>query len=680
MTRRELFQVMRSANKATIDEQITFLINHVQEIIHTEGEGQNDVDRKIAVFKNQFKTKWSQVGRSTTRFLNTYSSWLDMPISFTIFEQPTSFKRGRPEIEFEDCAERTKRKKSEDLRKSKSIAELSFATQMSFRSSGNPDAAKILKEITSSSPTTSSKFLKAYQSSNNGKSEKMTGEDALALFIDARFSRHQYNLVRMSSPDRYPSYKVLQLEKKKCYPNKCDVKLSDTSVEVKTQAILDLTVERLFKVLNNVVEPLGHENLKNMCLISKWGFDGSSGHSAYKQAFHGPEASDSAVFITSFVPIRLLCDEKIIWQNPRPSSTRYCRPLKISFLKESIEVSLAEKLRVDKEIKQLTSSEFMFNNQKIGVSHSLIFCMVDGKICNSLTGTTSTQRCYICNATSKDFNSIDKMISMKINTENLKFGISVLHGWIRFFESLLHLAYKLPIKKWQARGEDKLIVETNKKRIQQLFREKTGLIVDVPKPGFGNSNDGNTARRFFSNPELSAEITGIDVELIKKMHIILIAVSSGYEINIDRFRAFSHDTAKHFVKYYHWYCMPPTLHKFFIHGADIISSALLPIGQLTEEAQEARNKDFKKYREHYSRKCSREKSNEDVFNQFLLSSDPLLTSKRQLPKKKLQCLPEQALELLVLPIVNDNSSLNSNVDSTLDSDSDTSSDTDIDSS
>lgn len=97
--------------------------------------------------------------------------------------------------------------------------------------------------------------------------------------------------------------------------------------------------------------------------------------------------------------------------------------------------------------------------------------------------------------------------------------------------------------------------------------------------------------------------------------------------------------------------MPPTLHKYFIHGPEIISSALLPIGQLTEEAQEARNKDFKKYREHYARKCSREKSNEDIFNFFLLSFDSLITSKRKLQKKKIQHLPKEVLDLLKSPTV-----------------------------
>lgn len=75
--------------------------------------------------------------------------------------------------------------------------------------------------------------------------------------------------------------------------------------------------------------------------------------------------------------------------------------------------------------------------------------------------------------------------------------------------------------------------------------------------------------------------------------------------------------------------MPPTLHKYLIYGPEIISSAFLPIGQLTEEAQEARNKDFKRYRENYSRKCSQDKTNADIFHYFLLISDPVITSKQK---------------------------------------------------
>ncbi|KAJ8953465.1 hypothetical protein NQ318_023584 [Aromia moschata] len=53
-------------------------------------------------------------------------------------------------------------------------------------------------------------------------------------------------------------------------------------------------------------------------------------------------------------------------------------------------------------------------------------------------------------------------------------------------------------------------VEQRSEEIKRKFKNQMGLIVDKPKPGYGNSNDGNTARRFFKNPELSGEITGFD--------------------------------------------------------------------------------------------------------------------------------------------------------------------------
>lgn len=78
--------------------------------------------------------------------------------------------------------------------------------------------------------------------------------------------------------------------------------------------------------------------------------------------------------------------------------------------------------------------------------------------------------------------------------------------------------------------------------------------------------------------------------------------------------------------------MTPTMHKIFTHGGTIIETALLPIGQLSEEAAEARNKHFRVYRENLARKFSREQCNLDVHHRLLLNSDPLISSLR--PKKR----------------------------------------------
>ena len=47
-----------------------------------------------------------------------------------------------------------------------------------------------------------------------------------------------------------------------------------------------------------------------------------------------------------------------------------------------------------------------------------------------------------------------------------------------------------------------------KKTIETRFLNELSLRVDFPKQGFGTTNDGNTARRFFENQSKSAEITG----------------------------------------------------------------------------------------------------------------------------------------------------------------------------
>lgn len=54
------------------------------------------------------------------------------------------------------------------------------------------------------------------------------------------------------------------------------------------------------------------------------------------------------------------------------------------------------------------------------------------------------------------------------------------------------------------------------KRIQNAFYNKLGLRIDIVKQGFGSFNNGNTSRQFLADPKTTAEITGVDKELIRK--------------------------------------------------------------------------------------------------------------------------------------------------------------------
>jgi len=83
-----------------------------------------------------------------------------------------------------------------------------------------------------------------------------------------------------------------------------------------------------------------------------------------------------------------------------------------------------------------------------------------------------------------------------------------------------------------------------------------------------------------------------------------------------------------------WYYIPASIHKLLIHGSDIVKNAIVPIGQLSEDAQEANHKYFRKYRENHSRKMSRIQNNEDIFNNMMIASDPIISNLRKLMECK----------------------------------------------
>ena len=210
--------------------------------------------------------------------------------------------------------------------------------------------------------------------------------------------------------------------------------------------------------------------------------------------------------------------------------------------------------------------------------------------------------------------------------------------------------------------------------MQNILRKKLGLIVDKPKPGgSGNSNDGNTARRAFENPAILAEYLGLNCQLLQNFKTILIALSIHLPINSNEFDRLCSRTAELYVANYSWFPMPATLHKILIHGADIISTSIIPVGMLGEEASEARNKHYKNYREHHSRKISHTITLTDVFYRLMDTSEIIISSlnlNSRLRKKKFQSIPQEVTHLLAAPEVNVSSHTTSHVDNDSDSDND----------
>ena len=364
------------------------------------------------------------------------------------------------------------------------------------------------------------------------------------------------------------------------------------------------------------------------CLISKWGFDGASNQSCYKQKLPAGAAgaSDQALLSTFLVPLQLEVEGNIVWRNDRPSSTTLCRPVHLEYIKETADVSRAEYQAVEEEIAHLQVTEVSTGQGEVHVTHKLLPTMMDGKAVCALTNTRSPATCTTCGATPSQMNRLD--VSRAVKPESYLFGLSPLHARIRCFELVLHLAYRLEIKQRNVTAKLKPAVMMRKQAIQQQFRQRLGLIVDYPIPGGqGNTNDGNTSRRAFEVPQVLAEITGVSPDLIKRLAVILTAINSTRkEIDPDKFGQYALETARFYVELYNWYAMPPSVHKLLVHGADIIRSLPLPVGMLSEEAQEKRNKESRNIRERNARKTGREDTMEDQTHQLLVTSDPLIAN------------------------------------------------------
>lgn len=642
LKKKVLVDIFINSKETNFEQKFNRIVNFVIQKTACPAENRTQIKKDLRNFKTQLRSKWLMYYKHKDRFMANEKHWLEQSCAFQKFP---SLNTGRPTLEFEECSDQTKRRKTANLRSEISANILTFAAQMSLRAEGKNKEAEVIKKV-SESPTYAKDCLDL---TLNSKTKKLSPREALSMIIEAQLSRKQYEIVRNFATDMFPSYKMIQVEKTLCYPN--DVSISETTAEVPLQSLLDHTATRLLNSQINVFELRSINPSDEMVLISKWGFDGSSSHTQYKQKFISEFSDDKYMFLTSLVPLRLVLNKKndssiVLWQNPRPSSPRFCRPINLEYSKETADLAKVKKEKIDSEISSLTGTLVNLNGKSYRVNHQPIFTMVDGKICNSLTDTKSTLKCYICGATSKEFNNLDLVIQKEIQSDYLSFGISVLHSWIRTFECVLHLAYKLPIASWRVNKDNKFTVEENKTRIQSEFKSRMSLIVDKPKPGFGNSNDGNVARKFFQNYETSANITGVNQELIRRLYMVLQAISSGFNINPEKFKKYCENTAELYVSLYPWMPMTPTVHKILIHGPEIVNNALLPIGMLSEEAQEARNKDFKTYREYFSRKTSRVDNITDIFNRLFISSDPVMSLMRSLPASNRKSFDSEVIHLL----------------------------------
>lgn len=683
--------------KGTFFEAIVAATKHNQETFRHN----NTIPRATAMkLQSTFKTKWGICFRNKERFMKRFGNWLNKEVQLSTPDceyqanidqtmnatAASGSSNGRPKKEFMELSTRSKRRKTETLREEYSTEALAFATKMKLRKDGNLLAADLMKEITE--PHTTGAGQHVMSENNNAKEIPFSPTEALALVVGTSMSKSNYTLLRNLHKSRnctlYPPYRHILEAKLDCYPEA--VECTEFSARVPLQALLDHTAKRLIHANKTAIDIIKDNNTDDkitLQLLTKCGMDGSGCQSIYNIKYEQreyPNISESNMFSTFISPVLLALkgNGKIIWQSDSPSSGMLCRPLSLLFMKEDPSLVRREWSSVKEEIGAILPTE----DGNITIHHKVIMTMVDGKICQVVTGTPSASTCYICKAKPSEMNNLSVIAEKNINHEVLSFGLSPLHLLINSMECILHIAYRMCLKTWAVKGTtNKEIMLQEKKRIQEELKTQMGINVDIPTQGSGNSNNGNTARRFFANPSLVSTITGVDEELIKRFSVILTVLNSNYQVNVEKFRVYAHETAELYINLYSWYYMPVSVHKMLIHGAQVIENLCIPVGQASEEGSEVKHKDIRFHRQHHTCKISRIRSTRDLMNCMLVTSDPVISVLQKQKHHKKKCpLPPDVLALLeaspicMSDVINESLHSSGNIDDESDSDGDCDSD------
>lgn len=631
----------------------------------------SDLKYKLSNFDKNFKVKWHKHHRIREKFDNNNKDWLNKEFNIDEYlanessetskssKTPGTSKRGRPAKEFSEKSERSKRRNiAEDVKNNPDFT-LEKTLRMSRKKAydeGNVCLAKVISKIISNKEN--SRHMLIQLSKNN---EPKLFEEYVACFLDNNYSVAQWDNFRKLIANEMPCYRtLLDNGLKKCCPEDQYIHVTDTRAKVDLQQLMKHTAERIVKIRENeIMEYLKSTSKQSekMVLLSSWGLDGSSGHAQYHQSITNPDkTADNCMLATVTTPLRLSAADNstnIHWTNLMPQSVRFCRPIEIEFVKETREVTLEKKRKLEAEMENLEEVCVKLpNGNCVSIKFEFIMSQIDGKTLAAVTETSSTQCCCICGATPTEMtnseNLKNEVFAPKEGT--LDHGMSPLHAYLRVFDCLLHIAYRLQFKKWRVTKEYKDQYQTSKKEVQQQMKDELHLHVDFPRPGGGTSTTGNVCRRAFSNPKELSRILKIDEKLIVMFRNILIAINCQQSLNPELFQEYCTQAYQRYLELYSWYKIPATVHKVLAHAAEIIIHSPVPLGVLAEEALECSNKHYRRNRELHARKCSRQANMRDIFIRAMRNSDPLISSyslEERRSKKVVLELPDEVKNFLV---------------------------------
>lgn len=117
VTRQYLYDRVKNADAPNFDAKLEFVRNQLLSEMHYKQNQILSLKRSFAHFKSEIKQKWVKAHYKEDVFLKFNQSWLEGTFEIPVAETTRIHNRpGRPSKSFEEVCERSKRRKTEELR------------------------------------------------------------------------------------------------------------------------------------------------------------------------------------------------------------------------------------------------------------------------------------------------------------------------------------------------------------------------------------------------------------------------------------------------------------------------------------------------------------------------------------------------------------------------------------
>lgn len=293
----DLLQFLKNTTERTIALKMPILADELRTSVDGY-RSDEEISQKIDSFHKNLKKKMYLNHNSFEKVLN--SPWCVGTLEFLRETAPTESitpkgKVGRPSKEFSDLSQSGKRKRTSSIRMENDLEQLQSATASSMRSFGKRALASRLDHIEDPEEEVLQKF------------KPLTLEEGISILVFCGMSKAGYNFLSQLRPGFFPCYSRVSEAKKDCYP--MNIAVSDTECDVPVKDLLQHTSQRLFDSLGSTYSDQ-LEDQQEVIMDVKWGMDGTSGMPNHKQGGSTDSegevvGSDSSVFVTSLVPLRV---------------------------------------------------------------------------------------------------------------------------------------------------------------------------------------------------------------------------------------------------------------------------------------------------------------------------------------------------------------------------------------